>query len=546
MSAPVMDTAAVNESAPPATRSNGLFARVPAASLRTLVTALELGVLGDYLMRANDVGVNVTLWCWALLAAALMVTVAADVRVDRRRIALLGAAAFFAAVPAWRTTEPLVFFSGVAVLTLLVLSAWTAGVPGVALAQRTIGAYLRAAWTGAMYVFAGAMPLLISELRARSEMRNAYRRPFGAVVRGLALSVPVVFVLGALLMRADAGFEALIGNLVRWDAETIVSHLFLTGFFTWLAAAYLYASLVWNGDVATSSGGMRLGTIEGGIVLGVVSLLFLSFIGVQLRYLFGGTEHVLTTAGLTYAQYARRGFFELVAVTGLTLPLLVGVTSAVHPETVRERRIQRVLASTLVVLLLALVASALGRMRLYEVEYGWTLPRVNATALMMWISGCILWFAATVLRGDARRFALGSVVGGLGVLAVLVAANPADLVVRANAARIATGGDFDAVHAASLGDDAIPALMDVLPVIAPTLDLEGRCAIERGVEHAGPPRAKDGTTDWRAWNVGRMRARTSVERHAESITRILGAASCAELNAQRAQEKAAPAVAVPR
>jgi hypothetical protein len=208
----------------------------------------------------------------------------------------------------------------------------------------------------------------------------------------------------------------------------------------------------------------------------------------------------------------------------------------VQTESPREQRIHRLLATALVVLLLALVVSALGRMRLYQAEYGWTLARVHASALMMWISGCIVWFAATALRGDARRFTFGAVVSGLAILGALVIANPADLVVRSNAARVALGGDFDAEHAASLRDDAIPALLEVLPTVEPTLDLNDRCLLRARIERAGALRRKDGTTDWRNWNIARARASNAVERHAATTLRILGADPCSAVRPAAAPE----------
>ena len=60
-----------------------------------------------------------------------------------------------------------------------------------------------------------------------------------------------------------------------------------------------------------------LGIVELGIVLGLLDVLFLAFVLVQFRYLFGGAELVQVSATLTYAEYARRGFFELVAVAAL-------------------------------------------------------------------------------------------------------------------------------------------------------------------------------------------------------------------------------------
>ena len=56
--------------------------------------------------------------------------------------------------------------------------------------------------------------------------------------------------------------------------------------------------------------------------LGVLDALFLAFVAVQATVLFGGHAHVLETEGLTYAEYARQGFWQLLWVSALTLLVL--------------------------------------------------------------------------------------------------------------------------------------------------------------------------------------------------------------------------------
>jgi hypothetical protein len=203
-------------------------------------------------------------------------------------------------------------------------------------------------------------------------------------------------------------------------------------------------------------------------------------------------------------------------------------------------------------------------MRLYQAEYGWTLPRVEAVVLMLWICTTIGWFAATVLRGRPERFVFGAIVAGLGLFGGMVVSNPAASVVRANAARIADGHEFDAFHAAQLGSDGLPALLEALPVIAPTLDLQGKCSIQQVIDRARGVQALPATTaatlpdasqpaattaaapaaaaerlDWRAWNLSRARAKAAAERHAATIERVLGTAPCAELAATFQESRAA-------
>ncbi len=59
-----------------------------------------------------------------------------------------------------------------------------------------------------------------------------------------------------------------------------------------------------------------------------MNLLFLAFVLVQLRFLFGGSGLEEQRVGLTYAEYARHGFFELVVVAVLVLPLILGADVA--------------------------------------------------------------------------------------------------------------------------------------------------------------------------------------------------------------------------
>src|SRR5207248_10267848 len=115
---------------------------------------------------------------------------------------------------------------------------------------------------------------------------------------------------------------------------------------------------------AISRPNLRLGATEVAAALAVVDLLFLAFVLVQLRYLFGGQGLVETRVHLTYAQYARHGFFELVAVALLVLPLLLGADYLTRGAE-RRARLVRMLSVALVALVLVVMASALQRMRLY-------------------------------------------------------------------------------------------------------------------------------------------------------------------------------------
>ncbi|HMP41233.1 MAG TPA: DUF4173 domain-containing protein, partial [Roseiflexaceae bacterium] len=208
------------------------------------------------------------------------------------------------------------------------------------------------------------------------------------------------------------------------------------------------------------------GSTEALTILIVVDLLFGGFMLVQAAYLFGGLD-TLERSGMSYATYARRGFFELLAVAILALGLLWGL-AAFTIRTQRRERIGFNIACTLMILLvLGLLASAFQRMQLYELAYGFTHLRIYTQSFMILLAVVLLLFLVALLRDRLRIFPLGSMVAALIYLAVLNLANPDALIVRENIARYHATGDLDAIYLASLSTDATIELVAAFPALGP-------------------------------------------------------------------------------
>jgi hypothetical protein len=242
-----------------------------------------------------------------------------------------------------------------------------------------------------------------------------------------------------------------------------------------------------------------LGIVELGVVLGLLDVLFLAFVVVQFRYLFGGAELVQVSETLTYAEYARRGFFELVAVAALLLPIMLLLDWLARLNTDRETIVYRVLSGLLVVLLFVVIVSALQRMRLYTEEYGLTELRLYTTAFMLWITAGAVWYLVTVLRDRRERFLFGAMMAGLAVAAILNVLNPDDLIVRTNADRPDAPARFDGYYTSSLSADAGPALVEALP----SMPVQQRAVVARRLLQRWESAQQQ---DWRSWNYGRWRS----------------------------------------
>jgi hypothetical protein len=360
---------------------------------------------------------------------------------------------------------------------------------------------------------AGAVALLMTDVNWQDVLRRARSNKTAAVARGLALGAPLVLVFGALFVAADAVFQNLVSAAVPTISPSTVVRVLIVAAWAWLTAGLLRDLLAEREEdrlvsaFAVQRDRPRLGALEVGVALAVVDLLFLAFVIVQFRYLFGGAALVESRTGLTYATYARHGFFELVAVAGLTLPLLLAADWFLRGEGREGRRAFRWLAATLLVLLFVVIASALQRMRLYEHEYGLTELRLYATGSIVWLALLCVWFAATVLRGRRHAFAVGALVLGFAATLAFNILDPDALIARTNLTR----PQVDVRYLARLSDDAVPTLVTRIGTLQPAQQRELAVALLA---------RRSGTSDWRSWNVSRARAADALRTHRPELQRI--------------------------
>ena len=468
------------------------------------LAGLGLGLLGDLLLRNGTVGLNGTLWVSAVLAGLLLLSRQMGVPLAGDGRWLVVPALLLTVSYTWHDSEPLMLFSTLGLLACMVLVMTTAREGQ--LREAGLADYaLHGIVAGGMAV-AGPLLLLADDIKWGELPRGGSYAKVGAVIKGLIIAVPLLLIFGALLVAADAVFERIVVNAIDFDFGDIPSHVMLTGFLGWLAAAFLRHTLAGK-PISLPQGAARpaalhLGPVETGIVLGLLNALFLAFVLVQFRYFFGGSALVEASAGMTYAEYARRGFFELVGVTALVLPLLL----LLHWLQPAENRLFRWLAGSMIALLCVIMLSALQRMRLYQLEFGLTELRLYATLFMFWLGSLFAWFAATVLRGQRQRFAVGALVTGLALVLSLQLLSPDTFIVRTNLNRLAEGKSFDGPYAASLSADVVPLLVDALPRMEPD---QQQAVTETLLSRWGETRREK--LDWRSWNWSRARAIRAVE-----------------------------------
>jgi len=290
-------------------------------------------------------------------------------------------------------------------------------------------------------------------------------------VAGVVLAVPILFVLGALLVASDPVFEAVAIRAFDLPFEHAFERAALIGFFTWVSAGWLRS---FRRSIALPIPAPDLDALRPRAafallapVLYGVALLLALFLAVQARALFGGSAYVELTSGLTYAQYAREGFFGLVVVAAIVLSLLVLGEWLVAVSEGRDISRFRTAGWTLVVLVLVMLASSAQRLALYVSFFGLTDARLYAAAFTVAVAAALAWAGFTVLRGRRDAFAAGLLAVAASTVIVLHLINPERIVVQVNSARAVAGEAFDVDYHASLSADALVALGTAAGVLAP-------------------------------------------------------------------------------
>lgn len=484
-----------------------------ALAVQIIVTGLILGVLGDALLRVGPWGLNGLLWTLLLIIAAIFLAARNHLALERRALWMLVPTIGLATGFVWRDSEALKALDFVGLCAVLALASGQAR--GVRLAAVGIAEALRRLIIAGFNGAAGYIPLLLERVDRPEQPTDGWARQARSVAVGTMLALPLVAFFGALLMSADAVFDHWVRQVVRLDLSNLVSHLIPTAVCAWIVGGYLQGLLFREREPLPARPLRQfwsLGPVEIGVAFGLLNLLFLVFILIQIRYLFGGASVVEVTPGLTYAEYARRGFFELVAVATLALPVLLAADWLLGTSSKRLFRLQ---SGAMILMLFVILASAFHRMQLYQAEFGWTQLRFYVNAFMAWVAFILLWVAATVLSGRRERFVIGVPVSGLLLLLALHLVNPDAWIARRNIAHARAGHKFDAKYAATLSADATPVLVAAIPELDPPAREILTKRLKRWSE--GPQ------TDWRLWSWSRSEASKALAEQAASVGRAAAA-----------------------
>jgi hypothetical protein len=307
------------------------------------------------------------------------------------------------------------------------------------------------------------------ELSVEGSTPAAKPRLGWSILRGLILAIPIVLVLAALLASGDPVFNVHFQEFLKYlDIQKLPEYLFRLFYILilayLLAGAYLHALSQSQDEhlVGLEKPWLPrfLGWVESVIILGAVDLLFATFILIQINYLFGGQANIHED-GFTYADYARKGFVELLVVAVISLILIQVLSSITKRKNSRESNIFSGLNIALVALVVMILVSAFQRLLLYKAAYGFTRIRVYSETFMIWMAVLLLATALFEFIRRERLFSLAVLACAIGFGVTVNLINVDATIARENVVRAESGNKLDIEYLATLSEDSVPYLADV-------------------------------------------------------------------------------------
>ncbi len=472
--------------------------------------AVLLGLMFDYLFFEKSFGVSVFIFEAAAVALTLWFS-ARFHRSTRSTLWLLALVLFFAAMVAVRANLFLTFLNIVASAGLVLLATKEMLKKHI-VAFRIPDYFFTVVITPFKILRRSLQALSFLTTPAQKSSTVVFRR----VVIGIVLALPFLLIFGALFASADLAFKQLIDSIFRFQApDELVAHIiFIVG--TSVVALGLFA-YIFNIPAETKLSETKVvdakpektvvdRTIEVKVFLWLIAGLFAIFLVFQVAYLFGGAINI-SQGSFTYAEYARKGFWELLVVALFTLIILLIMDKFTTLSKARSAwfTLPSLVLSTEIFII---IISASKRLKLYVDAYGLTVERLYAGGFIVFLGAIFIILAIKLWsKKEESFFAFGALLSMMAFLVFFNILNPDSFIAKRNIDRFNETGKIDATYLGSMSADAVPAMVGVYD----RLTEEDKVILKEALD-AKKIHLEKQNSHWQSFNFSRRKALEEINR----------------------------------
>lgn len=291
--------------------------------------------------------------------------------------------------------------------------------------------------------------------------RDLFRRTenkkgnYKKVALGIVIASPILLIFAILFANADKIFADMVSNITFNIPVTVPWRIFRTLGITLLASGLFYVLISPAHNLREIREIIsKADKVIAGTVLSLLNVLFLSFVFIQIKYLFGNSNYVFVN-NISYAEYARSGFFELAWVLGLVALILLVVYRLFC-----KKNFSKFVATTQVLLVIQtgiIAVSALKRMNLYQDMFGFTVKRLYVEWFIYFALLILLIAAVSIaVNWSFRKFLYSSIVLGLISITGVALLDVDRMIAKENVDRYLKGKELDMNYLFFLSHSAIP------------------------------------------------------------------------------------------
>lgn len=247
---------------------------------------------------------------------------------------------------------------------------------------------------GVFYSAASTIGNIGVSLKSLISNSNGDKKTIGKALVGIICAIPVLFVVIPLLISSDDAFRGMMNNIFSNTFTTILKAIFgiLLSIFV---VSYIFS--LKTGRVLKTKESKFLGIENTYVVsfLSVIAVCYLMYLFSQLAYFFSAFKGFLPDGEVTYAEYARKGFFEMCIIAVINLVIVFLSLLLAKKQNGKVCHGIKAIATFISVFTIIIIATAVSKMMLYIKAYGMTVLRVTTSAFMLFLA---IVFLAVILK----------------------------------------------------------------------------------------------------------------------------------------------------
>ena len=423
-----------------------------------------LGIIFNYFFYQKIPGISFLIYVVLNILGLFIVSYFSKKKINKQVIWLLIPLIFFSTMVFIRASTLLTFLNMLASLILLLIIAEISLNNNIK--DFCIMDYLKILFLPLQFIH----PFLetISNFFSLQNTQNENKKTTH-VIKGVIIAIPILFTFLILFSSADLIFKKYISSLININSGPELIFKFILIIIVAViyigVYSYIFQDKKERQEPKLKNQNNNISTIESYIILGSINILFLLFIIIQITYLFGGESNI-SMQGFTYAEYARKGFFELILVAILSFIILLSTEKYIKRKTSAYSLTFKILSTALVIQVVVIMISAFTRLSLYEEAYGFTTLRLYSHAFIILLTVIFLLLLYKIYKNKQENtFAFNVLLSTIIFLITMNILNPDVFIANKNIERFNNTGKLDSYYLGSLSSDAIAETSKMLNIL---------------------------------------------------------------------------------